>query len=179
MRTKRCSFWVCIKAFSILGLFFTSFSLPAKSPATNKKEIEKLISEFEEDLSAPQVDAQKAYNWQQQGDAIFVDVRGDDEQKISKIKGALTQDEFEALKTSQLTGKKVIAYCTIGYRSGKFIESLKEKKQNIEAYNLRGSLLLWVHHGFPIYDSQDHQTKKVHVYGRKWNVLPPDYEGIW
>ena len=45
-------------------------------------------------------------------------------------------------------------------------------------YVLRGGLLAWVHAGGKVYDKNG-ETRRIHVYGRKWNLGPRDYEGVW
>jgi len=70
----------------------------------------------------------------------------------------------------------VIGYCTISYRSGKLAESLAPR--GITMLNLEGGLLAWVHAGGKLFDRAG-ETRRIHVYGRKWNLAPQDYEAIW
>ena len=65
----------------------------------------------------------------QGGKLVIVDVRTKDEQDVSMIEGAMRKDDFEARK-DEFKGHKVIAYCTIGYRSGKYVETLKVGMRN-------------------------------------------------
>jgi len=44
--------------------------------------------------------------------------------------------------------------------------------------NLRGGLLAWVHDGGKVYD-RNGETRRIHVYGRKWDLGPKDYEAVW
>ena len=101
---------------------------------------------------------------------IIVDVRNSKEQSISMIKGAITLDQFEK-NPNKYKDKKIIAYCTIGYRSGKFVKEISKK--GFDAYNLEGSILGWIHHQGPLVDQNKQQTKRIHVYGSSWD-LPPD-----
>ena len=77
---------------------------------------------------------------------VVVDVRTEAERAVSVIKGAVTKEQYEADVNGEYVGKKIVAYCTIGYRSGKYVEKLIKDK-GVDAYNLRGSILAWTHAG--------------------------------
>jgi rhodanese-related sulfurtransferase len=99
---------------------------------------------------------------------VFIDVRRTDEQKVSMIPGAVTKKDF--LRTLEhYRNKRVIAYCTISYRSGKFAE--KMGKLGISVTNLRAGLLGWVHAYGPLV-RENEPVETLHVYGRKWNLAP-------
>ncbi|MDM8537996.1 rhodanese-like domain-containing protein [Desulfobacterales bacterium HSG17] len=107
--------------------------------------------------------------------AVFMDTRKSKEMKVSMLPGAITQDTF-LNNTEKYKDHTVIAYCTISYRSGKIAEKLAEKGINI--YNLTGGILAWVHEKGRIFDKNG-ETRRVHVYGKKWDLLPDDYESLW
>lgn len=107
---------------------------------------------------------------------ILVDARSKEERAVSKIPGSLSAEEFEA-SLSDYQDKKVIAYCTIGYRSGQFVEKMREK--GLQAFNLKGSLLGWIHEGGEVVDPDGKSIKKVHVYGPTWNIVPKGWESTW
>lgn len=107
--------------------------------------------------------------------AVLVDVRGSDEQEISKIKNAISKSEFEK-NTGIYKGRKIIVYCTIGYRSGLFVKKLRT--QGFGAYNLKGGILLWAHAGKDVV-SKDGPSKRVHVYGKKWDLLPQGWTSVY
>jgi sodium/bile acid cotransporter 7 len=106
---------------------------------------------------------------------VIVDTRGDDERAVSMIPGALSQEEFEE-RREELAGREVVTYCTIGYRSGLYTEKLVE--EGWTAFNLRGSIVSWTHVGGALVEDGA-PTKRVHVYGRKWNLLADGYEAVW
>ncbi len=107
---------------------------------------------------------------------LFVDVRPPEERSISMILGAVAEEQF-LNNLEQYKDHIIIGYCTISYRSGKLAHELMTKK-GITMYNLRGGLLAWVHDGGKIVDPKG-ETKRIHVYGRKWNLAPSAYEAIW
>lgn len=109
---------------------------------------------------------------------IIVDVREPKEQAVSMIPGAKTQEEFEAFRRTARLGKDtlIVTHCTIGYRSGKYAEQLQE--EGFEGVrNLKGSLLAWTHVGGALVDSKGNPTKKLHTYGKQWELTADAYEG--
>jgi hypothetical protein len=62
-------------------------------------------------------------------------------------------------------------------RSGFFTKKLRKKK--INACNLIGGVLAWAHEENIFLDSEGEETKQVHVYGSKWNLLPYGYNAVW
>ena len=72
--------------------------------------------------------------------------------------------------------KKIVLYCTIGNRSGRYAKKLRQQK--IESYNLVGGILAWAWDEGQLIDSQG-LTKRVHVYGARWNLLPNSYEAVY
>ena len=62
----------------------------------------------------------------------------------------------------------IVVYCSIGFRSEKIGEQLKERGfTNVK--NLYGSLFEWANKGHPIIDQNGIKTKKVHTYNRTWS----------
>ena len=91
------------------------------------------------------------------------------------IPGAVSLKKFSS-NASNYKGFPIVVYCTIGWRSAQMTSKLRKKGFN--AHNLKGSILSWVNQGNEVVN-QAGKTKKVHVYGSEWNILPHDYEGVW
>jgi rhodanese-related sulfurtransferase len=108
--------------------------------------------------------------------AVFVDVREPAEIVVSRIAGAISVAEFEAAR-SEYRDRQIVTYCTIGYRSGKYAEQLRN--DGFEAYNLSGSILGWVHDRRELVDPDGKWIRRLHVYGRKWDLAPTQYETVW
>ncbi len=106
---------------------------------------------------------------------VLVDVRTDEERAVSIIPGALSRQEFEA-RREELSGRPVVTYCTIGYRSGLYADELAS--QGWDVHNLRGSILSWTHEGGEL-ESAEGPTRRVHVYGRRWNLVADGFEAVW
>jgi rhodanese-related sulfurtransferase len=154
---------------------------PAASQSVNAQAetIERLVREFEGQFSVGQVTPAEGMVEGGMPDprSIFVDVRPKSERVVSGIPGSISLQEFrEGGISSANQAKTFVFYCTIGYRSSKVVQRLKDGK--LKVVNLRGGLIGWVHSGGRVVDSHGKETKKVHVYGDKWNVLPPGYSPI-
>ena len=111
------------------------------------------------------------------GNFVLVDVRTDKERAVSTLPGAISARVFEE-RLAELTseGRTVVAYCTIGARSSDWAR--KMGKRGVEVLNLEGSVLAWTHAGGE-FTSASGPTRRVHVYGRRWNLAADGYEAIW
>ena len=106
---------------------------------------------------------------------IFVDVRTPEEQEVSTVPNAIPYQEFDKIK-EKYKDEIIIAYCTIGSRSGYYTKKLSSEGYN--AYNMIGGILAWAHYGLPLL-KDGHVVRRAHVYGRKWDLLPENYESIF
>lgn len=156
----------------ILLVANTSFAEQSNKDIARKMYLE-VKKEFKD---VPEVTLSKAKELNKKNEIVFIDVRKKKEREISTIPGAIGTEEFEKNR-SKYEDKVIAVYCTIGYRSAKYIKKLKKKK--VRAYNLEGSILGWVHDSRPVVNKKGKAVKTVHVYGRSWNHLPEDYKGVW
>ena len=111
----------------------------------------------------------------QSGNVVLIDRRPAVERRVSTIPGAVSLDEWERRAASG-TPSIVVPFCTIGYRSASTVQSLR--KRGIDARNLAGGVLAWSHAERDFIQGGQ-PTKRVHVYGPRWNVLPSGYSGVW
>jgi len=152
-------------------------STKSRSPAEINSEIHRLYESYRKDFpSVNGITPEALAALRAAREVVLVDVREPEERAVSIIPGAITREEFEATK-SQLGDRPVVAYCTIGYRSGEFVELLV--KEGIPARNLEGSILAWVNAGQPVVDPSGAATKRVHTYGRQWALLPEGYKAVY
>jgi rhodanese-related sulfurtransferase len=126
--------------------------------------------------TAPEISVDELFERMEKERIILVDNREPEERRVSMIPGSIADKDFEA-EIEQYEDGVVVVYCTIGNRSGYYAENLR--KQEMDAYNLKGGVLAWAHAGRLFVDNQGNETNRVHVYGRKWNLLPDGYEAIW
>jgi sodium/bile acid cotransporter 7 len=109
------------------------------------------------------------------GKVVLLDVREPREQRVSMIAGAVPAASY-LKQPERYRGKTVVAYCTIGHRSGMLVKKLR--KQGVEAFNLAGSLLSWVHAGQPLVH-KGKRTRRLHVYDKPWDLAPAAIETVW
>jgi rhodanese-related sulfurtransferase len=108
---------------------------------------------------------------------ILVDIRTPQERDVSIIPGAVDDQTFER-HLADHQHKKIIVYCTIGYRSGFYARTLRDKGLN--AYNLSEGILGWTHADGRLLDSHGHSTRQVHVYSRPWHLaVKDDYMAVY
>jgi len=147
-----------------------------RSDGVNRQKVEDMYDGYKKQFpDVRDLSPQKAMILTAEGKAMFIDIREAREQQVSMLPGAITEKEFMNDPAKYKDAVK-IAYCTISYRSGKFAQKFQEI--GIPVYNLRGGLLAWVHDGGKVYD-QNGETHRIHVYGRKWNLGPKNYQAVW
>ncbi len=141
-----------------------------------KEALQEIYENYKKNFpEVPEVTPEEAMKLLQAGQAVFVDVRPLAERRVSKLPEALSECEFLSCPDSY-RGKTVIAYDTVGLRSGLFAE--KFRKKGIGIANLQGGLLGWLHAGGKIYDNKGRETRRVHIYGCIWNYAPLEYETV-
>lgn len=144
-----------------------------ENDAARREEIESLFSEVRERYAEVPVVTRDEVT--ALGDrVVFVDVRGDEEIAVSTLPGAIPSASFDP--SSLPEGAVVVAYCTIGERSGSFARTLRE--DGIDARNLDGGILGWAHEGGAVVGPDGAEVHRAHVYGARWDLLPLDWEGV-
>jgi len=130
-----------------------------------------------------------------QDDCLFVDVRTPKERAISIIQGAKTLEDFEKELIDDSSGlpdnKKIVFYCTIGFRSGmqarhmlrRYTDQLEGKVYNLDgivAYSL--ALAKNGETRSPSCCLVDPETQQpvhqVHTFGAMWNFAVPPFEAV-
>jgi rhodanese-related sulfurtransferase len=140
--------------------------------------VKTLYRDYKTDFpDIPDITVKELVDIQKAEKVIIVDNRKSEEQKVSMIPGAITNETYLKNIDHYDDDNFVVIYCTIGSRSGFFIKELRKKK--INAYNLIGGVLAWAHEGNIFLDSKGEETKQVHVYGSKWDLLPYGYKAVW
>ncbi|MBK8698661.1 MAG: rhodanese-like domain-containing protein [Saprospiraceae bacterium] len=106
-----------------------------------------------------------------EGSILLLDTREREEFLVSHIKGALYtgyQDFDATVLKSVPKNRKIVVYCSIGYRSEKIGEKLK-KLGYAQVYNLYGSIFEWVNRGFEVVDKDNKPTQRIHGYSKDWS----------
>ncbi len=151
------------------------WGLPDDDPG-RRARIASMYAGYAEDF--PDVEAMAVEELRRRQEAgeplVLVDVRPQEERKVAILPGAIPHTELDP---SQHRGSTVVVYCTIGARSGAFAQQLREEGYG-DVYNLEGGLLAWTHIGGPLVDEDGRPTRRVHVYGPRWNLVAEGYEGV-
>lgn len=166
---------VCLPTLAVL-LLCAGTGCGAGGDDSRQARINKLYHRYARAFAGtPELTVEALIATQEVTQVVVVDVREKEEQAISMIPGAVTRKDFER-SPERFSEKAVVAYCTIGARSGRYAAELR--KRGVDAYNLRGSILSWVHAGQPVV-SNGTTTNALHVYGRKWDLAPAGYATVW
>jgi sodium/bile acid cotransporter 7 len=172
----RLTGWIIMTTIFWAGMDRPVCAADAAADAKNRARIKAMYRDYEKDFPDVEgIDPPEAMQLLRQGKAVFVDVREKKEKRVSMLPGAITEEEL-LQHVEKYKDRILIGYCTISYRSGRLAQKLKDR--GIVMLNLRGGLLAWVHEGGKVYDANG-ETRRIHVYGRKWNLGPEGYEAVW
>ena len=176
MKQHRKTFRMIISLLLVMACFSPALAEEKLTDAEKLQTVYRMYDDYRKSFrEVYDISPEMAMKLMTSSKVVFVDVRAAREQKVSMIPGAITEEQF----TTNLDTYKnhiIISYCTISYRSGKLARKLR--RQGVIMANLRGGLLAWVHEGGKVHDSKG-ETKRIHVYGEKWNYPPDAYEAVW
>lgn len=103
---------------------------------------------------------------------LLLDAREWNEYRVSHIENAkyVGYDHFQ-LETLKAIDKKqkLVVYCSVGYRSEKISEKLKQAGF-ADVSNLYGGIFEWVNQSNPVVDSKGKMTDNIHAYSKTWGV---------
>ncbi len=138
----------------------------------------RLVEELKADYpDVPTISAESLRLALPSTDFVLVDVRSDRERAVSTLPGAIAAEEFEdRLDEFGRSGRTLVAYCTIGARSSAYARRMRAR--GIDLMNLEGSVLAWTHAGGML-SSGGTPTRRLHVYGRRWNLAADGYVSVW
>jgi len=160
------------------GLSFASSAAAgdAEEDAARLRKIEAMAEDYGKDFpSVAHISAQEALKLSNSVRVLFIDHRKQSEQAVSMLPKAVPSKAFLE-NPEAYADRSLVAYCTIGYRSGKLAQKLQKK--GLSVLNLRGGILAWVHAGGQVY-KDGRPVKRVHVYGKKWDLAPSAYDAVW
>jgi rhodanese-related sulfurtransferase len=162
--------------------------LPAVAGAQALSRAEKLESKLRvamlkanKDIQGPWIKAAELKAILADTNLILVDVRQPAEQEVSMLPHALDTYQFaDGYRHGIPPGKRLVLYCTIGYRSGKYAEKLSA--MGLKAEVLEGGILMWSFVDGPLVARQSktdwEPTRRIHVYDAEWNIVHPDYVAV-
>ncbi|MEA4854813.1 rhodanese-like domain-containing protein [Solidesulfovibrio sp.] len=175
MRRRQRIPWPLLALMALAAL--AACSRPPADDAGRKARVYELFAGYRKDFpQAPEMPAEEAVALAGRGELLPIDVREPAERAVSTLPGAVTAKDYLA-DPGRFAGKKAVAYCTIGYRSGVWAQ--QEALAGRAVANLAGGLLGWLHAGGTLVDAKGAPTKTVHVYGRTWDLAPTGYVSVW
>ena len=146
------------------------------SDAQKKETVYRMYAGYKKDFpNVRDISPPQAMNLLNQGSVVFVDTRKPAEMAVSMLPAAVSRQYFLS-HINQYKDKTIVAYCTISYRSGVFVRDLA--KEGITVLNLQAGILAWLLEGGKVYDQNEEEVKRVHVYGDKWDYAPAGYETV-
>lgn len=159
-----------LKKIKTLALVLVSAFFCVEGHASENKKFNKMAVKMSSGSKSPLISSLELVGALSDQNIIVLDSREKAEFEMSSIKGAryigYKKFNLERVAKGLDKDKKIIVYCSVGYRSGKIADQLRSKGFN--AHNLKGGIFGWVNKGLPVFNS-DGQTKKVHGYNKKWS----------
>ncbi len=181
MREKivlRLVVWSGLAALLLIG-FQQALSTRYGSAAAEGREdaVWRMAQEYRVQYEAPDISVEELLTKRREGvPLVLVDARSAEEREVSVIPGAISREEYEA-EALGYSGQLVVVYCTIGLRSGKYADLLR--KQGVDAVNLYGSALAWAWAKQDFASPSGDRVKRLHVFGKQWDLAPRDYETVY
>ncbi|MCU0434034.1 MAG: rhodanese-like domain-containing protein [Bacteroidia bacterium] len=103
---------------------------------------------------------------------LLLDAREIAEYNVSHIANArhVGYDKFNIASLTDIPkDKRIVVYCSVGYRSEKITEKLRAAGYT-NVSNLYGGIFEWVNQGNKVVDNAGKTTEKVHAYSKSWGV---------
>ncbi|MDE2805649.1 MAG: rhodanese-like domain-containing protein [Gemmatimonadota bacterium] len=169
-------------ALAVLVVGFPPFTAAYAQSRDTEADRYAAVLRFVEDLKAdypdvPTISAESLKGALPSADIVLVDVRSETERAVSTLPGAITAEAFEErLGEFGRSGRRLVAYCTIGARSSAYARNMRAR--GVDMVNLEGSVLAWTHAGGML-SSDGVPTRRLHVYGRRWNLAADGYVTVW
>jgi len=158
---------VAVPAMAQLKLRLTELAVSARYPVANigHEKLARILATDGED-------------W------LLFDVREEEEFEVSRIEGALrvdpdaTTEAFLAEFGDAIGGKKLLFYCSVGYRSSIMatrVGKAAKRQGALRSANLRGGLFRWYNEGHPVHDDSG-EVDAIHPFDESWGklIIPRD-----
>ena len=119
------------------------------------------------------VDAPTLAQWINEGEEqqpILLDARAPAEFAMSHLRTAIRVDpNHPRLDRFLPSTKRVVVYCSVGYRSGAIATQILESGHR-QVFNLEGGIFAWANQGRPLY-AGGRRTERVHPFNAIWGRL--------
>lgn len=155
-----------------MKIFFTSLvCLFFSGVMVGQKPLDELLKQYNTQ-SVPYISIDELRMFQMNDTVTILDAREPEEFKVSHLKSAINvgYSDFSIEEKQLKTLNKnipVIVYCSIGIRSEKIAEKLKNDGF-ATVKNLYGGIFEWKNKGYPVIDSTGTETENVHTFSKIW-----------
>ncbi len=136
-----------------------------------QKTLDELLQKYNT-RSVPYISVEELRMLQMEEYILLLDAREKGEYDVSHLKNAefVGFNTFSPKEISEKIADKsrlIVVYCSLGIRSEQVAEKLKnEGFTNVE--NLYGGIFEWKNKGYPVFDSLNIETQKVHAFSKPW-----------
>ncbi len=162
---KRVGF---LRAFST---FLITLSIMAYHESKAQTDFEKKVNSLVKG-TIPQIKSNElAGKLNESKDLVILDTRTPEEFEVSKINGAdfIDYDRFHKKMVKHIPkDQEIIVYCSVGYRSEKIGEKLRELGYT-NVLNLYGGIFDWKNTDHGVVNPQGAETDSVHTYNKSWS----------
>ncbi len=136
-----------------------------------QKTLDELLTKYNS-RSVPYISVEELRMLQMKKDVVVLDSREEPEYNVSHLSKAqfVGYNNFSAEEISEKIKDKntpIVVYCSLGIRSEQVGEKLK-KAGFTDVQNLYGGIFEWKNKEFPVVDSLNVETQKVHVFSKPW-----------
>jgi len=103
---------------------------------------------------------------------VLLDARERPEYNVSHLKNAVWvgYNDFDMNRVKHIPkSKRIIVYCSVGFRSEKITEKLN-KAGYVNVSNMVGGTFEWKNQNNKVVDNSEAETQKVHAYSKTWGV---------
>lgn len=130
--------------------------------------------------TVPLIQPQEVKQKLNQQDVVILDTRSAKEYSVSHLPNAkfVGYDHFDISQVEDIPKhKKVVVYCSVGYRSEKIGEKLQEAGfENVS--NMYGGIFQWKNEGLDVVNQEGEVTDSVHTYNKRWSKWLEEGKGI-
>ena len=130
--------------------------------------------------TVPLIQPQELKKKLNQKEIVILDTRSAKEYQVSHLPDAKFVD-YDLFDISQVDDipkdKEVVVYCSVGYRSEKIGEKLREAGfENVS--NMYGGIFQWKNEDFDVVNQTGEITDSVHTYNKRWGQWLEEGKGI-
>ena len=137
-----------------------------------QKPLDELLKKYNTH-SVPYISVDELRMFQMNDTVTILDAREPEEFEVSHLKSAInvgynnfSLDEKQLKKLNK--NIPVIVYCSVGIRSEKIAEELKNTGF-ATVKNLYGGIFEWKNKGYPVVDTSGVETENIHTFSKIWS----------